>query len=140
MGLVAAIWAFGIFLGAHTPDDSAKGGKDGAYRRDAVKSSSIWNIAALSRVLFFLHVFRWCVPAHKRNWSSRGGVAPYCRRHVDGDRQHLQMLGSFGPFGVVLENVSMVQPMTRKDAVSVKRYYHPPTHPLVARGRIKLKT
>ena len=37
MGLVAAIWAFGISSGAHTPDDSAKGGKDGAYRRDAVR-------------------------------------------------------------------------------------------------------
>ena len=53
MGLVAAIWAFGISSGVHTPDDSTKGGKDGAYKRDAVKSSSILNITALSRMFSF---------------------------------------------------------------------------------------
>ena len=108
LGLFAATWAFGISSGAHTPDDSAKGGKVGAYRRDAVKSSSILNITALSRILFFL-CFSMVCSCSQKNLVCERGAAPYCRRHVDGDRQHLQNLGSFGPFGVALENVSMVQ-------------------------------
>ena len=76
LGLVAAMCALGTTSGAHMPDDSAKGGKVGAYERDVAKSSSILNITALLRILFFL-CFSVVCSCSQDNFAREGGAAPY---------------------------------------------------------------